>query len=541
MNTLHSFTHTVRALVLAGVASVALFSSCMDEPTPSDGYTQKQFDKNLNSPEGSFWAIPSTITYLGNDFPTEYGWPNVMHVRDVMTDDYTSPETDYDHYRGYARGYSLGQERYIANFVYETYYRTISAANTTIKGFTANLSTLSNKEKGMLGAAYAFRAMSYLDLARMFEFLPTEFNAQGTNVEGNVVKGLTVPILTDNIDRQQTFNLPRAPHAEMLAFLLADLDQAEALTPHVAEKSADIPHLGVVYGLKARTYLWDGQYDKAAEYARKAIDEGYEPLTEAQWLDRTSGFNSANNGSWMLSASYNKSILTANKNLTNWTGWLSAEGQFGYAGLAGVTPLVASKLYDKIADTDFRKLSFKAPEDHALAGKTPFIDDEVGASLPEYAAVKFRPGAGELYEFQTAAAVSVPLMRVEEMLLIEAEAKAHTNPAEGLALLNTFMTKYRDKTYNCTLTSSDALVQEIILQKRIELWGEGQTFFDIKRLNLSVDRAYEGTNFPEATQFRTQGRPAWMNFVLPRTETLYNSAATHYNNPDPSNLYTPVK
>ena len=127
------------------------------------------------------------------------------------------------------------------------------------------------------------------------------------------------------------------------------------------------------------------------------------------------------------------------------------------------------------------------------------------------------------------------------MYFIEAEAMAHTNPAKGLELLNSFMKNYRDPQYNCTSTESRALVEEIILQKRIELWGEGRTFFDIKRLNLSVVRAYDGTNVPSPVRYNTNGRPAWTNLVLPKYEGVYNTAVTYYNNPDPSEKYKAIR
>ena len=327
----------------------------------------------------------------------------------------------------------------------------------------------------------------------------------------------------------------------MFDFILSDLDKAEANISHLAANTKDVPHLDVVYGLKARLYLWDAQYDKAAEYARKAIEAHKgAPLNAAQWNAPITGFNSPNNGSWMLSATSNKETL-GNKKLSNWTGWMSSEAQFGYAGGGKVYLQIDRALYDKIADTDFRKLSFKAPKGHALEGKTTFIDDAVSKRLPPYTTVKFRPGQGNTTAYNIGAACSYPLMRVEEMYFIEAEAAAHTNAAKGVELLNTFMKTYRDAKYNCTLSNSDEVVQEVVLQKRIELWGEGRTFFDIKRLNLSVTRAYAGTNVPRPVQYNTKGRPAWMNFVLPKFEGVFNTAVTDYNNPDPSGKYTPAK
>jgi hypothetical protein len=130
-------------------------------------------------------------------------------------------------------------------------------------------------------------------------------------------------------------------------------------------------------------------------------------------------------------------------------------------------------------------------------------------------------------------------MRVEEMYFIEAEAAAHINPADGKALVEAFMTQHRDESYACRETETDAVVEEIVFQKRVELWGEGQTFFDIKRLDYSVTRGYAGTPFTDLARLNTNGRPAWMNLVMVRTEANNNQALEGWNNPDPSDLYTP--
>ena len=539
--TLRTVRHQVPALALAGVASLSLFTACMEDALPSGMYTQEQLNKSPKAKEGAFWAIPSSIVQPTGDH-WQFGWGTVMHARDVMTGDMTKPYVDYDHFNTFSEVIYLGQDYNRGNTLYMAYYDVVLAANTSIKGYVANEANLSDAEKGFLGASYAFRALSYLELAGMFEFLPNEVFPDGRNAQGNVVTNLTVPIVTDAVSQKDSYNNPRATHKQMFDFILSDLDKAEANIDKLDANTKDVPHLDVVYGLKARLYLWDGQYDKAAEFARKAINAHTgAPLTKTEWVDPIAGFNSPNVGSWMLSASINKETLGTRYNLSNWTGWVSPESRFGYAGLGGVFPFIDRSLYDKIADTDFRKLSFKAPKGHALEGKTSYINEKVGASLPAYTSVKFRSGQGNIVNHSVGAACSYPLMRVEEMYLIEAEAAAHTDGAKGAALLNTFMKTYRDANYNCTLSSSDEVVQEVVLQKRIELWGEGRSFFDIKRLNMSVTRAYEGTNVPEEVRYNTNGRPAWMNIVLPKFEGVFNSPVYDYNNPDPSGRYRPVK
>ena len=136
--------------------------------------------------------------------------------------------------------------------------------------------------------------------------------------------------------------------------------------------------------------------------------------------------------------------------------------------------------------------------------------------------------------FEVGCSVGYPLMRVEEMYLIEAEAAAHNNQGEGRNLLESFMKNYRYNTYSCP---AGDVVDEIFKQKRIEFYGEGIILFDYKRLNKPVVRFYEGTNFGEDRQFNTTTRPAWMNYVIVMTEQMNNKGVLGYNNPDPTGAY----
>ena len=93
-------------------------------------------------------------------------------------------------------------------------------------------------------------------------------------------------------------------------------------------------------------------------------------------------------------------------------------------------------------------------------------------------------------------------MRVPEMLLIEAESAARLgNETEARRILNEDFMSYRDKSYNCTKTGLElgklttdetgSLLEEIILQRRIELWGEYGRIYDIKRLRQGFVRTAE--------------------------------------------------
>ena len=129
-------------------------------------------------------------------------------------------------------------------------------------------------------------------------------------------------------------------------------------------------------------------------------------------------------------------------------------------------------------------------------------------------------------------------MRVEEMYLIEAEAKGLQNLATGVAALTSFMQTYRYSSYVCTATTTEEFEDEILFQKRIEFWGEGIAFFDAKRMRAGTLKGYEGTNAPgDAFKLNCEGiQPNWCQ-MIPETEVQNNKGIV--NNPDPSSTVTP--
>jgi hypothetical protein len=193
--------------------------------------------------------------------------------------------------------------------------------------------------------------------------------------------------------------------------------------------------------------------------------------------------------------------------------------------------------YEKISNSDFRKLSWKAPEGSYLDGKNSYIDDELAEAIPEYGSLKFRPASGNISDYNVGSASAYPLMRIEEMYFIEAEAAAHADAAEGKALIESFMKGYRDPKYSCMASEQADVISEIFFQKRVEFWGEGLNFFDYKRLNMPVTRAYEGSNFASLGQFNTTTRPAWMNIAIVRSEKNSNKALMGYENPSTADCY----
>lgn len=527
-----------------GFAAISLgsFTSCIDETVPANGIaTEKQVGKSSTATEAMVMAMPAYChTMPWSDRHNNFGYGSFMHIRDLQTGDAVMEfsGSGYDSwFTSWSQDKYMGQDYFYAQYQWIYHWRFMQAVNNVIAAINPEAAT--TEQLGWLGSAFAYRAMLYLDLARMYEFLPND-KTSSVNEDGNDIAGLTVPIVKAGMSEADARNNPRVKHEVMAKFIEEDLNEAEKYVVNLKDTRGKIlPDLACTYGLKARLYMWDGQYAKAQEYARKAIDaSGIKPMSKEQCLNTTTGFNVTD--PWMWGAQQTETTGTVTSGIVNWTSWVCNETEFGYASAEPYFK-VDKRFYDRISDTDFRKLEFKAPASSPLASLNSFVKANYKTILPDYASLKFRPGNGNADTYSQGAATAYPLMRVEEMYFIEAEAAAQQNPEQGKTLLETFMKTYRDPSYTYQVgTSKDEVIEEIVFQKRVELWGEGQSFFDIKRLNYSVTRGYKGTNVTdELARLNTNGRPAWMNWVISLREYESNEALVGMNNPDPSDKYTP--
>lgn len=548
-------------IALAGTFSL---TSCIEETIPTNLATEEQMQSSSKASEALAWAMPAFLNHYGTysgDYAYDWGYGSVMHIRDVMTGDMAVVSSGYNWYSSWSQNSYLGP-RYVSTYFLWAYHnRAIQTANNTI----GQLKGSTDKDMmGYLATGYAYRAFFYLDVARMYEFLPNDvYGVDYTTDEGNEIAYLTVPIVTEETSEEDCQNNPRVTHEEMAEFILSDLEAADSLMNETEFEpvSKTLPSLACVYGLKARLHMWNAGYYEEIGNQEKADEEYYQawndantaiqigakdlrPMTEEEWLDTKTGFNDMSNKAWMWASSASTDDDVVQSGILNWTSWMSNEATFGYAA-AGPYIMIASELYSKISSKDFRKLSFKAPASTSLEGKEPLVisnendKNYMYSSLPEYASFKFRPGSGDVEEYKVGAACDYPLMRVEEMYLIAAEAAAHLSPDAGKTELVNFMKNYRNSSYSTSASGKDAIIAEIILQKRIELWGEGQLFFDYKRLNMSVDRT-KSTNWDDTERFKTNGRPEWMNLCITDQEDDNNKGVKGYSNPDPSGSYKPI-
>ena len=534
-----------------------LLSSCIEETFPEGGnVTSGQISESPFAMEDIAASIPTILitNYLGAGDHYDFGYPGIFGATDRMVGEVFPVSQNlpggnqyYDRWQAWlypdmgglsATGWT--------DFFYLNYYQFIYSANEVI-------SIASQSESGgvALGIAKAFRAMCYLDMARMYDPLPAKApDRPSYESELEAVKGLTVPIVREGATLEQLENNPRATREEMFNFILSDLTDAESLLADYQPASKNMPSQAVVYGLLARTYLWLGgfeetyegfvtgteAYKKAAEYARKAINaSGCTIMTESQWLDPKTGFNTVNS-SWMWAMI--QTTDTVLNNLLSWAAHMSLEAVYGYG--YGAQPGISVFSYERISDTDFRKKSY-VTADRSYAAAQPYMSltEEEFKTVAPYASYKFHTAGGEKSNFTIANVVDIPMMRIEEMYLIEAEATAHYDEATARTLLTSFMA-HRDPNYRIPAATTD-LVEEIIFQKRIEFWGEGIIYYDMKRLNMSMHNADTGTNAPSGAIISTDGRAPWWNCVIPLGAVQQNIALTNMNNPDPTGTVRSVR
>ena len=419
---------------------------------------------------------------------------------------------------------------------------------------------------------------------RMYEYKKTGVATLDAEAEKNGVYGLSAVIIDENFDASNAENNPRAPFYKMYRFIMNDLNKAEKYLTGYSRSNKTKADLSVVQAYKARLWLEIAtrfqkypadlqtqleheddedltMYDKlditsavecyqnAAEYARNVIDQ-YTPLTEAQWHSLTSGFNDASLSSWVFAITISSADAIYSR-VNNFHSNCDTEYSRGYSRSQYYCyRMIDKSLYDQIGDSDWRKVTWIAPVD---AGKKPtpskyhtLLDSTEWALRDAYVGFKFRPNNGDISDdYTTALQVDFPVVRVEEMYFIEAESKAYTEGlSSGVTALKSFLNTYRysDASYDISPDDVEDFVDNyLITQKRIELWGEGLAFFDIKRRELAITRGYAGTNWLTANRYNSLAgyTPSWLNLYIPNEgEGSLNKAMVLNPNPSVQDSYT---
>lgn len=363
---------------------------------------------------------------------------------------------------------------------YAAPYNTIADANNVIKSYDA--STEDKEILAKIAQAKAMRAYAYLNLAPYYQFCYAV-----------AADKPCVPIVTELTE--DFTNNPRASVAKVYELIVEDLTYAiEKLEGYTRSDKSKIDRQ-VAYGLRARAYLNMGLYAEAAADAELAA-EGYTPAS----IEEVSvpSFNSIDEHNWIWGYDMTTDMANANNGwnaVATSSSWIRSFSANGYSAGTQCYSMINQLLYDKIAETDVRKGWWvnKDLESPLLDGLAwPGFDDVANAEVPDvktvflpYTNVKFgcsKVGT-ELNDEDW------PYMRVEEMILIQAEGYARSgNEGKAKEILNNFVKTYRDPDYNCDASVGKNLADEIWYQRRVELWGEGFANNDTRRLQKPLVR-----------------------------------------------------
>ena len=455
---------------------------------------------------GMFTKLGAPTTVLSSR-PDDWGFIMMCFSNDLEAADIIVPDSGYNWF-SVCGEYTSRNADYANPYIrYAAVYNEIAAANDIIKSYPADTEDADAINK--MAQARAIRAFSYLNLAPYFQF---SYAAGGKDLP-------CVPIVTEATE--DFTNNPRATVAEVYKLIVDDLTYAiEKLEGYQRPDKSKIDQQ-VAYGLRARAYLNMEMWAEAAADAAKAA-EGYTPATMEQVSHPF--FKDINEANWLWGYDMTETTAATYPMATS-SSWIRSFSAMSYSAACQVYSLCNNILYDKIPATDVRKgwwvdANLESPLLEGLTWTDPatgksatgnaistFETDDKLAFLP-YTSVKFGCNTvGTVINDE-----DWPFMRVEEMILIQAEATAKAgDEAAGRAILDNFVKTYRDPAYSSSATARKTFSDEVWFQRRVELWGEGFSNNDARRLNKPIVRFHDSkSNFPEAFRFNIAADDPWL-------------------------------
>lgn len=499
-----------RTYIYIGILAAAVSCSRMDELAPQGGIVLAEQVQNVNtvipsradaSFNGMYTRLGAPGSVFGGTRPDDWGFLMMSFSNDIEAADVVLANSGYNWFSACGNLASRNADYANPYVRYAAPYNEIAAANEVLNAYPQPYEGAEVIHK--VAQARAIRAFAYLNLAPYFQF---GYAAGAADLP-------CVPLVTETTENF-TEN-PRATVAEIYDLIISDLTFAiENLEGYVRTDRSRIDQQ-VAYGLRARAYLNMEEWALAAADASKAA-AGYTPASLAE-ISKPFLYDIGEHN-WIWGYDMRSDIALANPYATS-SSWLRSFSGDGYAATCQVYACINQLLYDKIPATDVRKgwwvdASMESPllesvtwdgvSGSDVAGLE--IDNVKMAFLP-YTNVKF----GMYQVGGTTNDEDWPFMRVEEMILIQVEGLAKSGQtAEAVALLEDFVQTYRDPSYSVD-DGGRSLEDEIWFQRRVELWGEGFSNSDTRRLNKPLVRFHEGapSNVPEAFRFNMTADDGW--------------------------------
>lgn len=423
---------------------------------------------------------------------------NMLYM-DAMGEDLVFPNTSSSWLRAeYQWNTHRSTSSAITKYNYAFYYMLIANANMII----ANIDTAEGKseDKNAIKAeALVYRAWSFFQTVQLFG---ERYKEGGNNTS------LGVPlVLTPSTDP-----LPRSTVEEVYTQINKDLDEAISLFSGYKRQNKSHFDMNVAKGIKARVAITQQNFTTAASLAKEARN-GYPLMSNEDYIG---GFNNYDNKEWMWS-----SRIVSDQTNYFYSFFAYMSNNYNASVIRSTPKVIFSVLYDKIATTDIRKTLWDS------TGKNT-VDFPLPAS--NFQRFKYHPKKFRVADLSLSIG-DVPYMRAGEMYLLEAEALARQGKdAEAADVLYTFAVN-RDPEYMLSTNTGEDLIEEIMVQRRVELWGEGFRFYDLKRTNSALDRkgGNHSATFTNGVLEVPAGDIKWQ-FLIPQDE-INNTKGLVVQNP----------
>lgn len=347
------------------------------------------------------------------------------------------------------------------------FYQWIANANVLINGIDEAAGEQELKDQ-VKGEALLYRAFFHYELVQLYA---ARYEKGGNNSQ------LGIPLRTE----PSTEPIARSTVEEVYAQINEDIDTGIALLEGIRVNNKSHLNANVGMGLKARVALTMHEYGTAVTYAQQAR-EGYSLMDQETYAQGFQIF-SENNPEFMWASQI---VEDQTDKWANYGAYISRN--FSSSAIRGNPRSINKLLYDEIPETDVRKTLWDPTGEHDNLPAGFSLLSHFG--LFPYTSQKF------IAVSNGDSRVDIPHMRAAEMYLIEAEALARQGGNDQMAAQVLYdLVSTRDDAYTVSSNTGAALMEEIMVERRVELWGEGFRWFDLKRLNKDLDRT--GANHEE--------------------------------------------
>jgi hypothetical protein len=431
----------------------------------------------------------------------EGGLGGVFLVADHLGEDLvyanTSPNTSW--YSGVYKWVDHRNEMSTtASYPYYFFYRIINDANVIIANIDKAVGDQVDKDR-IKGQALAYRGWAHFNLVQFYgkRYVPGAANTQ-----------LGVPIMLEATQEGKARNSVE----EVYTQINLDLDAAATLLTGYTRVNKSHLNLNIVNGFRARVALTQGKWATAATYAASAR-AGFNLMTTSAFLG---GFNDAANSEWMWG-----SYILTDQTMYFYSHHAYISRNFSSSHIRTHPKVVYNDLYTKFPSTDVRRTTVATTNSTA---------DNYPSYMTFAGGVTYNRYAGASTKFwvkdPSSSVGDIVNMRAAEMWLIEAEARARNNE-DVLAqnALHSLNLARRTDVPVKSVNTGQALIDEIMIHRRMELWGEGFRYFDLKRTNTPLKRDHAGTNHLQAQTnglFNVPAGDVSWEYMIPRAELNAN-------------------